>query len=122
MGLMEADFSCLNWNPKDKLKRNISSEETWAMSKPWVNALLFTNSGTLRSHVCDNIFETLLEESDVTVNSVRDNLGADNEAVIEMVNSPRLQVDFGYLAEQIYTLSSGEQKDEDGNILKVKQS
>jgi len=99
------DFSDFEWPAGLEEKRQINSD-SWKMLRPLALLVLRTSHQRLRDHVYANIFETLIEEADITVDLIRTTPGIDEAEISGLVNQPRLQIDFGKVADEIYKLSN----------------
>merc|ERR1712131_545300 len=80
------DFSDFQWTNDLEAKRHINGD-SWKMLRPWALLVLKTSNQRLRDHVYENIFETLIEEADVTVNLIKDTPGTDQAEVDGLVNA-----------------------------------
>jgi len=103
----ETDFIEFDWKPESFNSRFIDDESTWQMMRPWVIVILRTKLDFYRNRVYDDIFEILLEEADCSVDMIKSAPGLDEDEVKSMVNTPRLQLKFEFLANRIMSCCNG---------------
>ena len=103
----ETDFIEFDWKPESFNSRFIDDESTWQMMRPWVIVILRTKLDFYRNRVYEDIFEILLEEADCSVDMIKSAPGLDEDEVKSMVNTPRLQLKFEFLANRIMSCCNG---------------
>jgi len=100
------DFDDFTWTAEDQKKRFIDTDLMWQLLQPFVIVVLRTPNLTYRDQIIDNVFDVLLQESDVTVKAIANTPGIDKDEVKSLQNSPRLSFDFKKIAEKMFALSN----------------
>ena len=81
------DFDDFTWTAEDKKKRYIDTDLMWQLLQPFVIVILRTPNLTYREQIIDNVFDVLLQESDVTVKAIANTPGIDKDEVKSLLNA-----------------------------------